>query len=107
MFNNTNKTILVTGCAGFIGSNFVPYFLDKYKNYNIVNLDLLTYAGDLENLKECETNPNYKFIKGDICNRELVEFIFNEYDISGVIHFAAESHVDNSIKNPVCLFKQM
>ncbi|MDX4026326.1 dTDP-glucose 4,6-dehydratase [Aliarcobacter skirrowii] len=100
MFNNKNKTILVTGCAGFIGSNFVPYFLDKYKNYNIVNLDLLTYAGDLENLKECETNSNYKFIKGDICNRELVEFIFNEYDIQGVIHFAAESHVDNSIKNP-------
>ena len=92
--------ILVTGCAGFIGSNFVPYFLLKYKNYNIINLDLLTYAGDLENLKECEANPNYKFIKGDICNRELVEFIFIEYDIKGVIHFAAESHVDNSIKNP-------
>ncbi|OCL92919.1 dTDP-glucose 4,6-dehydratase [Arcobacter porcinus] len=100
MFNNKNKTILVTGCAGFIGSNFVPYFLDKYPNYNLVNLDLLTYAGDLENLKECETNPRYKFIKGDICNRELVEFIFSEYDIQGVIHFAAESHVDNSIKNP-------
>ncbi len=92
--------ILVTGCAGFIGSNFVPYFLDKYKEYNIVNLDLLTYAGDLENLKECESNPRYKFIKGDICNRELIEFIFTEYDIQGVIHFAAESHVDNSIKNP-------
>ncbi|WNL28496.1 dTDP-glucose 4,6-dehydratase [Arcobacter cryaerophilus gv. pseudocryaerophilus] len=100
MFNNNSKTILVTGCAGFIGSNFVPYFLEKYPNYNLVNLDLLTYAGDLENLKECETNPRYKFIKGDICNRELVEFIFNEYDIQGVIHFAAESHVDNSIKNP-------
>ena len=100
MFNNNNKTILLTGCAGFIGSNFVPYFLEKYPNYNLVNLDLLTYAGDLENLKECETNPRYKFIKGDICNRELVEFIFNEYDIQGVIHFAAESHVDNSIKNP-------
>ncbi|WP_141047503.1 dTDP-glucose 4,6-dehydratase [Aliarcobacter cryaerophilus] len=100
MFNNNSKTILVTGCAGFIGSNFVPYFLEKYLNYNLVNLDLLTYAGDLENLKECETNPNYKFIKGDICNRELVEFIFSEYDIRGVIHFAAESHVDNSIKNP-------
>jgi len=95
-----NKSILVTGCAGFIGSNFVPYFLDKYKDYFIVNLDLLTYAGNLENLKEIEDNSNYKFIKGDICNRELVEFIFNEYDIRGVIHFAAESHVDNSIKNP-------
>ena len=100
MFNNKNKTILVTGCAGFIGSNFLPYFLEKYPNYNLVNLDLLTYAGNLDNLKECENNSNYKFIKGDICNRELVEFIFNEYDISGVIHFAAESHVDNSIKNP-------
>ena len=92
--------ILVTGCAGFIGSNFVPYFLDKYKEYNIINLDLLTYAGDLVNLKECELNPRYKFIQGDICNRQLVEFIFKEYDIQGVIHFAAESHVDNSIKNP-------
>ncbi len=98
--HSDNKSILVTGCAGFIGSNFVPYFLDKYPNYNIVNLDLLTYAGDLANLKECADNPNYKFIKGDICNRELVEFIFAEYDIRGVIHFAAESHVDNSIKNP-------
>ncbi|MBD3842901.1 MAG: GDP-mannose 4,6-dehydratase, partial [Campylobacterales bacterium] len=100
MFNNNNKTLLLTGTAGFIGSNFVPYFLEKYENYNLVNLDLLTYAGNLENLAECENNPRYKFIKGDICNRELVEFIFNEYDIRGVIHFAAESHVDNSIKNP-------
>jgi dTDP-glucose 4,6-dehydratase len=94
------KSILLTGTAGFIGSNFVPYFLEKYPEYHLVNLDLLTYAGNLENLKECEGNPRYKFIKGDICNRELVEFIFNEYDIQGVIHFAAESHVDNSIKNP-------
>jgi dTDP-glucose 4,6-dehydratase len=92
--------ILLTGTAGFIGSNFVPYFLEKYPEYNLINLDLLTYAGNLENLKECEGNPKYKFIKGDICNRELVEFIFTEYDINGVIHFAAESHVDNSIKNP-------
>ena len=93
-------SILVTGCAGFIGSNFVPYFLQKYPEYQIVNLDLLTYAGSLENLKEVESHPRYRFIKGDICNRELVEQIFNEYDIQGVIHFAAESHVDNSIKNP-------
>ncbi len=92
--------ILLTGTAGFIGSNFVPYFLEKYTDYNLINLDLLTYAGDLENLKECENNSRYKFIKGDICNRELVEFIFIEYDIQGVIHFAAESHVDNSIRNP-------
>lgn len=95
-----NKNILLTGTAGFIGSNFVPYFLDKYPEYNLINLDLLTYAGTLDNLKECENNPRYKFIKGDICNRELIEFIFAEYDIKGVIHFAAESHVDNSIKNP-------
>jgi dTDP-glucose 4,6-dehydratase len=94
------KNILLTGTAGFIGSNFVPYFLDKYPDYNLINLDLLTYAGNLDNLKECENNPRYKFIKGDICNRELVEFIFTEYDINSVIHFAAESHVDNSIKNP-------
>lgn len=100
MFNKNNKTILLTGTAGFIGSNFVPYFLEKYPSYTLINLDLLTYAGNLENLAECEENPRYKFIKGDICNRELVEFIFNEYDIRGVIHFAAESHVDNSIKNP-------
>ena len=95
-----NKNILLTGTAGFIGSNFVPYFLEKYPEYNLINLDLLTYAGTLDNLKECEQNLRYKFIKGDICNRELVEFIFSEYDITGVIHFAAESHVDNSIKNP-------
>jgi len=95
-----NKNILVTGCSGFIGSNFVPYFLEKYPEYTIINLDLLTYAGDEKNLKELKTNSRYKFIKGNICNRELVEFIFNEYDIGGVIHFAAESHVDNSIKNP-------
>jgi len=92
--------ILVTGCAGFIGSNFVPYFLEKYETYNLINLDLLTYAGDLENLKVLDNHSRYKFIKGNICNRELVEFIFREYDIQGVIHFAAESHVDNSIKNP-------
>lgn len=94
------KSILVTGCAGFIGSNFVPYFWKKYEGYNIINLDSLTYAGDIENLKELKENERYKFIKGDICNRELVEYIFTEYDISGVIHFAAESHVDNSIKDP-------
>jgi dTDP-glucose 4,6-dehydratase len=100
MNTQDKQNILLTGTAGFIGSNFVPYFLERYPNYNLINLDLLTYAGTLDNLKECENNPRYKFIKGDICNRELVEFIFSEYDINGVIHFAAESHVDNSIKNP-------
>ena len=99
------KNILLTGGAGFIGSNFIPYFLDKYKKYNIINLDSLTYAGSLENLKEVELNTRYRFIKGNICNRELVEFIFSEYTIEGVIHFAAESHVDNSIKNPAIFIK--
>ncbi len=94
------KHILLTGTAGFIGSNFVPYFLEKYPEYHLVNLDLLTYAGDEANLKECENNPRYTFIKGDICDRTLVQEIFQKYDIQGVIHFAAESHVDNSIKNP-------
>ena len=98
--NSLKQTILLTGGAGFIGSNFVPYFLDNYENYNVVNLDLLTYAGNLDNLKEVENHPRYKFVKGDICNRELVEYIFDEYDVRGVIHFAAESHVDNSITNP-------
>jgi len=94
------KTILVTGCAGFIGSNFVPYFLEKYPDCRLVNLDLLTYAGDMANLSEVADNDRHVFVKGDICNRELVEYLFTTYDIRGVIHFAAESHVDNSIKNP-------
>lgn len=94
------KSILVTGGAGFIGSNFVPYFAEKYPYYHIVNLDKLTYAGNLDNLKECERLTNYTFIKGDICNDVLVRSLFEKYDIRGVIHFAAESHVDNSIKGP-------
>jgi dTDP-glucose 4,6-dehydratase len=94
------KSIVVTGGAGFIGSNFIPYFIDKYEGYFIINLDKLTYAGNLDNLKEVENHPRYKFIKGDICNRELVEYIFDEYNVKGVIHFAAESHVDNSIEGP-------
>lgn len=95
-----SKTILVTGGAGFIGSNFVPYFCAKYPDYNVINLDKLTYAGNLDNLKECENMPNYKFVQGDICDAELVEKLFADNDIRGVIHFAAESHVDNSIKGP-------
>jgi len=94
------KNILVTGCAGFIGSNFVTYFLEKYQQYALINLDLLTYAGTLENLKDVENNPRHIFIQGNICDRHLVEELFVRYDIRGVIHFAAESHVDNSIKNP-------
>ena len=95
-----SKSILVTGGAGFIGSNFVPYFVEKYSDYHVINLDKLTYAGNLDNVKECEGKSNYTFVQGDICDRELIEKLFNEYDIRGVIHFAAESHVDNSIKNP-------
>ncbi len=94
------KSILLTGTAGFIGSNFVPYFLEKYPGYHIINLDLLTYAGNLENLKEIEEHDRYTFVNGDICDRELIESLFETHDIRGVIHFAAESHVDNSIKNP-------
>ena len=94
------KTILVTGGAGFIGSNFVPYFVEKYPEYNVINLDKLTYAANLNNLKECENAPNYQLVKGDICDADLVEKLFSENDIRGVIHFAAESHVDNSIKGP-------
>lgn len=94
------KTILVTGCAGFIGSNFVPYFLKKYPDIRLINLDLLTYAGNMDNLSDAPQNERHIFVKGDICDRALVESLFSQYDIRGVIHFAAESHVDNSIKNP-------
>jgi dTDP-glucose 4,6-dehydratase len=94
------KNILVTGGAGFIGSNFIPYFLGANKSINLINLDLLTYAGNLDNLKEVEGNPRYTFVKGDICDRQLVESLFEKYNLSGVIHFAAESHVDNSISGP-------
>jgi dTDP-glucose 4,6-dehydratase len=94
------KSILVTGGAGFIGSNFLPYFIEKYSDYQVINLDLLTYAGNLDNLSEIAQNPRYYFVKGDICDRNLVESIFQKYDIQGVIHFAAESHVDNSIARP-------
>ena len=100
-----SETILVTGGAGFIGSNFVPYFCKKYPSYQIINLDKLTYAGNLENLKECAGMPNYKFVQGDICNASLIEKLFKENDIKGIIHFAAESHVDNSIKNPGAFIK--
>ena len=94
------KSILVTGGAGFIGSNFVPYFVEKHSDYHLINLDKLTYAGDLSNLSEVENHPRYTFVQGDICDRGLIEKLFQENDIKGVIHFAAESHVDNSIKNP-------
>ncbi len=91
------KNILVTGGAGFIGSNFINHILDERDDYNIVNLDKLTYAGNLENLKLSEGKKNYQFIKGDITNSELVNFIFEKHKIKYVINFAAESHVDRSI----------
>lgn len=95
------KSILITGGAGFIGSNFVPYFLEKYPNYQLVNLDLLTYAGNLENLKEIDANEKrYHFVQGDICDANLVQNLFDKFQFQGVIHFAAESHVDNSISGP-------
>ncbi len=94
------KSILVTGGAGFIGSNFVPYFLENHNEYKIINLDKLTYAGDTTNLREVENSDRYELVKGDICNRELVQYLFEKYDIKGVFHFAAESHVDNSISGP-------
>jgi dTDP-glucose 4,6-dehydratase len=99
------ETILVTGGAGFIGSNFISYFLARNKNIRVVNLDLLTYAGDLNNLEEVENNSRYIFVQGDICNRKLIEELFVDYDIKGVINFAAESHVDNSILNPDAFIK--
>lgn len=94
------KSILVTGGAGFIGSNFVEYYTAKYPDVMVINLDKMTYAGDKENLKEIEARENYKLVEGDIASADLVNYLFNQYDIRGVIHFAAESHVDNSISNP-------
>ena len=94
------KTYLITGCAGFIGSNFVHYMLKKYPEILLVNLDKLTYAGNLENLKDVEGDPRHVFVQGDICDKELVESLFQKYDFDYVINFAAESHVDRSIKNP-------
>lgn len=94
------KTYLITGCAGFIGSNFVYYMLNKYKEIQLVNLDKLTYAGNLENLKGVEGDPRHIFVQGDICDKELVSKLFAEYDFDYVINFAAESHVDRSISNP-------
>ncbi|WP_251860509.1 dTDP-glucose 4,6-dehydratase [Clostridium sp. Marseille-Q2269] len=94
------KTYLVTGGAGFIGSNFVLYMLKKYNDIKIINLDKLTYAGNLENLRSVENDERYVFIQGDICDKELVSKLFEKYDINYVVHFAAESHVDRSIKEP-------
>jgi dTDP-glucose 4,6-dehydratase len=97
---NRLKTILVTGGAGFIGSNFVKLMLEKHPEYRIINIDALTYAGNLENLKDIDDNPNYEFIKVDIRDREKIEEIFKNNDITSVVNFAAETHVDRSIEEP-------
>src|SRR3972149_4853218 len=95
--------LLVTGGAGFIGSNFILYWLKKYPQDKIVNLDKLTYAGNLENLKSVEKNPNYEFVQGDICNPQLVNSLTEKTDV--IVHFAAESHVDRSIADPAPFIK--
>ena len=99
------KHILVTGGAGFIGANFVPYFIENNPEYHLVNLDLLTYAGNLDNVKEVENHSRYTFVQGDICDRNFVEALFQKYLFHDVIHFAAESHVDNSISGPEAFIK--
>ena len=99
------KNILITGGAGFIGSHVVRLFVNKYPDYRIVNLDKLTYAGNLENLRDVENAPNYTFVKEDICRYEKMQEIFRTYSIDGVIHLAAESHVDRSIEDPFTFAK--
>lgn len=95
------KNILITGGAGFIGSHVVRRFVNRYREYQIINLDALTYAGNLENLKDIDQKPNYQFIKGDIRDAAFIESLFEQYEFSGVLHLAAESHVDRSITNPL------
>jgi len=95
-----NKNILITGGAGFIGSHVVRLFVNKYPDYHIINLDKLTYAGNLANLKDIEGRPNYTFVKADICDFETICNVLEKYEVNGIIHLAAESHVDRSIKDP-------
>lgn len=99
--NQFSKTILITGGAGFIGSHVVRLFVTKYPDYKIVNLDKLTYAGNLENLRDVEKSANYEFVKGDIVDADFIQQLFSKYQFDGVIHLAAESHVDRSISNPI------
>ena len=100
-----DKTILVTGGAGFIGSHLIRLMVNRYPNYRIVNLDLLTYAGNLENLTDVENVENYKFVKGDIVDATFINDLFDTYQFDGVIHLAAESHVDRSISDPMSFIK--
>jgi len=100
-----NKKILITGGAGFIGSHLVRLFVKNYQDYKIYNLDALTYAGNLENLKDVEKAPNYTFVKGDITDEKFINSFFNKHKFQGVIHLAAESHVDRSIKDPLAFAK--
>ena len=99
------RSILVTGGAGFIGSHVVRHFVNQYPHYRIFNLDKLTYAGNLENLQDIEQAPNYRFVKGDITDAELVESIFRRFQIDSVVHLAAESHVDRSISDPLAFIQ--
>jgi len=99
------KTILITGGAGFIGSHVVRWFVTHYPQYQILNLDLLTYAGNLENLTDIEHQPNYRFIKGDITDEAFIQQLFTQYQIDAVIHLAAESHVDRSIMDPLAFVR--
>lgn len=99
------KSIIITGGAGFIGSHVVRLFVNKYPDYRIINLDKLTYAGNLANLKDIEDKPNYTFVKADICNFDTVLSLMQQYEVDGIIHLAAESHVDRSIKDPFTFAK--
>ena len=97
---NFKRNLLVTGGAGFIGSHVVRLFVTKYPEYRIINLDKLTYAGNLANLQDVENAPNYVFVKADICDYEKMQAVMKKYAVDGIIHLAAESHVDRSIKDP-------